>query len=72
MTVDERIDRLVERHEALAQSVELLRASTEELRISVASHDRYLSTIMDGLSRLLETATNHERRLTRLEDRPSQ
>ena len=72
MTVDERIDRLVERHEALAQSVELLRASTEELRVSVAAHDRYLMTIMDGLGKLLETATNHERRLTRPENRPTQ
>jgi len=71
MTFDERLDRLAERHEALAQSLELLHASTQDLRASVevhaAAHDRYLATLMSAISKLLETATNHERRLTRIE-----
>ncbi len=71
MTIDERLDRLVERHEALAQSLELLHASTMDLRASVeaqaAAHDRYLATLMSAISKLLDTATNHERHLTRLE-----
>lgn len=33
MTIDERLDRLVERHEALAQSVDLLVGSTRDLRV---------------------------------------
>lgn len=32
MTIDERLDRLVERHEALAQSVDLLVHSVRDLR----------------------------------------
>lgn len=32
MTIDERLERLVERHEALAESVDMLVASTRDLR----------------------------------------
>jgi hypothetical protein len=35
MTIDERLEKLVERHEALAQSVELLAGSTRDLRAVV-------------------------------------
>jgi prefoldin subunit 5 len=69
VTTDERLDRLVDRHEALAQSLELLHASAQELRTSVEAHDRYLATIMKGVQQLLEVATNHERRLNRLESK---
>jgi prefoldin subunit 5 len=69
VTTDERLDRLVDRHEALAQSLELLHASVQELRTSVEAHDRYLATIMKGVQQLLEVATNHERRLNRLESK---
>jgi hypothetical protein len=62
MDIDERLDRLAERHEALAQSAELLHASLQELREIVMAHDRYLSTLMSAATKLLETATNHERR----------
>lgn len=37
MTIDERLERLTARHEALAQSVELLLASVTELRETAAS-----------------------------------
>ena len=67
MTIDERLDRLTERHEALAQSLELFHASVQELREIVMAHDRYMSTLMSAATKLLETATNHERRLPRLE-----
>jgi hypothetical protein len=48
MTIDERLDRLTERHEALAQSLELLHASTQDLRESVMAHDRYVATLMSA------------------------
>ena len=72
--IDERIQRLVERHEALAQSLELLTADVRSLEASVAGlretvqrHDQYLGTIMEATSQLLQVAQIHERRLTRLE-----
>jgi archaellum component FlaC len=36
MTIDERLDRLTERHEALAQSVELLLITVRETRATVS------------------------------------
>lgn len=65
--LDQRLERLVERHEALAQSLELLNSSAQNLRASVEVHDRYLSTLMQAVHQLLEVATNHERRLHHLE-----
>jgi prefoldin subunit 5 len=67
VNIDERLDRLAERHEALEQSTELLHASLRELREIATAHDGYMSTLMSAATKLLETATNHERRLTRLE-----
>ena len=67
MTVDERLVKLIERHEALTQSVELI-AHTQE------AHDRQIAKLIElsgkdaenirGLARLVE---NHERRLSDLE-----
>jgi hypothetical protein len=59
MTIDERLDRLVERHEALAQSVELLTRDVREL-------GKYVGDI-GGTARLLNIAEIHEKRSTRLE-----
>ena len=61
MTTDERLDRLVERHEALAQSVELLTKNMESMR-------SFVGEIADGTARLLHIAQIHEHRITRLED----
>ncbi|MBV9180848.1 MAG: hypothetical protein JO356_06010 [Acidobacteria bacterium] len=60
MTVDERLAKLVERHEALTQSVELLTKDLSELRDLV-------SEIAAGTARLLHVAQFHERRIARLE-----
>jgi prefoldin subunit 5 len=67
MNIDQRLDRLTERHEALTQNLELLHASTQDLRESVKAHDNYLTTLMSAATKLLETATSHERRLNKLE-----
>jgi hypothetical protein len=62
MTIDERLERLTGRHEALTQSVELL---TQDVR--------KMSSVMDdtlvGIARLLHVAEIHERRISRLEER---
>ena len=60
MTTDERIDRLVERHEALTQSVESLLATARE-------HNQQLDELMEATARLLHTAEIHEARISRLE-----
>jgi hypothetical protein len=60
MTIDERLDRLTERHEALTQTVEILARTTHE-------HSQQISDIMEAAARLLHIAQIHEQRLTRLE-----
>jgi hypothetical protein len=62
MTIDERLELLGKRHEALAQSVELLLLETRELR-GIVEVD---ATNIRALARIAET---HERRLA-LEGRP--
>ena len=57
MTTDERIDRLVERHEALAQSVELMSHTLEELGRKTD----------ERMNKLLSIAEAHQRRLDTLE-----
>jgi hypothetical protein len=60
VTIEQRLDRLVERHEALTQTVELI---TEENK----QRDRRLGEIMEGIARLLHVAEIHEHRISRLE-----
>ncbi|MGA2966336.1 MAG: hypothetical protein ABSD64_08995 [Terriglobales bacterium] len=67
MTTDERLDRLTERHEALAESLQLLTADVQSLAQSVKEHDRILRGHADLVGDLVRIATAHERRLDRIE-----
>jgi archaellum component FlaC len=60
MTIDERLDRLTQRHEALTQSVEILARDLQSLR-------DFSKDIAEGTARLLHIAQIHEHRITRLE-----
>jgi prefoldin subunit 5 len=60
MNIDERLDRLTERHEALTQSVEMLNRDIRELR-AVVEIDA------ENIRRLAHIAGIHERRLSDLE-----
>ncbi len=62
MTVDERIERLTERHEALAQSVELLVLQGEQTRKTV---DLLVLSVTD----LVGIVRSHENRIEGLESR---
>jgi hypothetical protein len=61
MTIDERLERLAERHEALTQSVEMVALENKE-------RDRRQAEIMEGLASLVHVAEIHEHRIERLED----
>ena len=71
MTIDERLERLTARHEALTESVELLRASMEaaheQFREENRQRDRRMTEIMEAIARLLHVAEIHEQRIERLE-----
>jgi ABC-type transporter Mla subunit MlaD len=62
MTTDERLDRLVERHEALTQSVESLTRDLHDMR-------GFISDIAQGTARLLRVVEMHENRLDGHNDR---
>ncbi len=67
MSIDERLEKLTERHEALTQSVELLAREMESLR--VASLQLVASAKEDGrnIRALARIAEIHERRITDIE-----
>jgi prefoldin subunit 5 len=60
MTIDERLEKLVERHEALTQSVELMAREIDGIK-------SYTNEIAEATARLLHIAQIHEHRITRLE-----
>jgi len=60
MDIDERLDRLVQRHEALTQSVELLWRQSQR-------HDEILARNEKLMTDLIQLARSHENRLDRLE-----
>ena len=63
MTIDERIERLAERHEALTQSVEMLTHDVEPLK-TIAQQDG------ESIRALARVAEIHERRLSEIEGLP--
>jgi len=67
MTIDERLDRLVGRHEALSQSVELLTKDVRELGQRFGELGKYVGEVAEGTACLLHIAQIHEHRITRLE-----
>ena len=74
MTIDERLDRLTERHEALAESVESLRASVHEQHETTVEQGKTIDKILIALEKdgenirgLARIAEIHEHRISDLE-----
>jgi len=68
MTVDERLEKLTERHEALTQAVDLLAAMLQQ-------NERRMAQVLDAINRLANIAEAHDVRLDdheRLPDGPSE
>ncbi len=64
MDIDDRLERLTQRHEALTQTVELLTRDLTEMKVLV-------NDIAEGTARLLHVAEIHEKRISRLEGEKS-
>jgi hypothetical protein len=64
VTIDERLEKLTERHEALTQTVELMAAENRDRDQRL---NKTLGQIMEGMARLLHVAEIHEQRIERLE-----
>lgn len=73
MTIDERLERLTERHEALTQSIELMHADWQEksgqVTRSFQTVAKNFETVLDSIKRLEHIATAHEDRIGDLENR---
>ena len=61
MTIDERLEKLTERHEALTQTVELITVDLQTLK-TLAQQDG------ENIRALVRIAEIHHERLSRLED----
>ena len=62
MTIDERLERLTERHEALAQSLELLSHEVRETRANVEALVAAVRIDAENIRALARIAETHERR----------
>ena len=69
MTFEERIDALTSRHEALAQSVELLVHGIDRLESAQEKTETMLAGVVESINSLARIAHAHEGRITRIEDR---
>ena len=67
MDIDQRLEKLTERHEALSQSVELLVHTQHE---AFAKNQVLLAHVIESIDSLARIAHVHEQRITGLEDRP--
>jgi hypothetical protein len=67
MTIDERLEKLVERHEALTQSVELLMAEGHETGKRISALEQLAQQDGENIRALARIAEIHERRLTEIE-----
>ena len=65
MTIDERLDRLTERHEALTQSVELMAHTQEE---NYKKNQVLMAQVIESIDSLARIAHAHEQRISRLEE----
>jgi hypothetical protein len=71
MTIDERLDRLTERHQALTQTVEIIASMQRENEKRFAESERRFGKLTDLFGGLLEIVKQHEIRINNLERPPS-
>jgi archaellum component FlaC len=64
MDIDQRLEQLTQRHEALTHTVELLTKDLSDIKSLV-------DDFAEGTARLLHVAETRERRISRLEDEKS-
>ena len=67
MNIDQRLDRLTERHEALTQTVEIIAAMQKKNEEAHQKNEVLLAHVMESIDSLARIAHAHERRITRLE-----
>ena len=69
MTTDERLERLAERHEAMAESLELLKSRHEHLELMVESLTTDVRTVNGHIGLIAERLDANSREMTRMFDK---
>ena len=76
MNIDERLEKLTTRHEALAQTVELIAvdhrqiiADLKQLNTAIATQAETSENLLASVTMLFQLARSHDERLGRLEGR---
>jgi len=69
VTIDERLDKISERHQAQAESLQLLTADVQSLAPSVKEHDKILRGHADLIGDLARIAAGRPQRIERPEGR---
>ncbi len=67
MTIEERLDKLTERHEALAQTLELESLNIAATRALVDKTVVLVQAMVDGINGLTAIVKSHEARISGLE-----
>ena len=69
MDIDQRLDRLTERHEALTQTVELIARMQQKSEEAHLKNEVLIAQVMESVNGLARIAHMHEQRISDLEDR---
>src|SRR5271165_1374355 len=69
MTIDERLERLTERHEALTQTVELVGHLQQKNEEALAKNEALMARVIESIDRLARIAQAHEQRISDIEGR---
>ena len=67
MTIDERLDRLTERHEALTQAVELIAGMQRAGETRLKRNEELMERLLGASENLTQIVTGHEKRLNRFD-----
>ena len=67
MNIDERLEKLAERHEALTMSVELLTRDVQSLRESLQTLGGIVTKLAEGTASMARVVKSHGNRLDDLE-----
>lgn len=68
MNIDQRLDRLTERYEALTQTLEIIAGMQKKNEEADQKNEILLAHVMESIESLARIAHAHEQRITRLED----
>lgn len=69
MDIDQRLEKLTERHEALAQTMELVVHMHEKNEALLEKSQTLIVQVIESVDSLARIAHAHENRITHLEDR---